>query len=225
MVTDSISNWFFTTSRGANENLRQAGVTDERIFFVGNTMIDTLLKQMPRLQPPGFWAELNLQRGQYFVLTLHRPANVDGEQQLLQMLQAIADGTGGVPVVFPVHPRTAKNLQALAGQIPGLHYVDPQGYLEFNYLVQHAKGVITDSGGITEETTVMGVPCLTLRDNTERPETVTVGTNELIGTDPAKLGPALARLLAGQWKKGAIPEKWDGQAAQRIVAELERLLA
>jgi UDP-N-acetylglucosamine 2-epimerase (non-hydrolysing) len=224
VVTDSISNWFFTTSTTANENLRRAGVAEERVFFVGNTMIDTLLKQMPRLQPPDFWAALALRPGQYFVLTLHRPANVDGEQQLQRLLQAIADGTGGLPVVFPVHPRTAKSLRELAGQIPGLHYVDPQGYLEFNYLVKHAKGVITDSGGITEETTVMGVPCLTLRDNTERPETVTVGTNELIGTDPAKLGPALARLMAGEWKKGAVPEKWDGRAAERIVAELQRLL-
>ena len=224
VVTDSISNWFFTTSVGAGENLRSAGVAPDRIFFVGNTMIDTLLKQTPRLRPPAFWSELDLQSGKYFVLTLHRPANVDSEQQLLHMLQAISSGTCGLPVVFPVHPRTAKNLQALGGQIPGLNYVDPQGYLEFNYLVKHAKGVITDSGGITEETTVMGVPCLTLRDNTERPETVTVGTNELIGTDPAKLAPALARLMAGSWKKGAIPEKWDGHAAERIVAELERLL-
>jgi len=224
VVTDSISNWFFTTSTTANENLRRAGVADERVFFVGNTMIDTLLAQMPRLQPPDFWEALALRPGHYFVLTLHRPANVDAEQQLQRLLQAIADGTGGLPVVFPVHPRTAKSLRELAGQIPGLHYVDPQGYLEFNYLVKHAKGVITDSGGITEETTVMGVPCLTLRDNTERPETVTVGTNELIGTDPAKLGPALARLMAGEWKKGAVPEKWDGRAAERIVAELQRLL-
>lgn len=225
VVTDSISNWFFTTSETANESLRKSGVSDERIFFVGNTMIDTLLKQMTRLRPPVFWDELGLQPGKYFVVTLHRPANVDGEQQLLLLLQAIAEGTEGLPVVFPVHPRTAKNLHALAGQIPGMHYVDPQGYLEFNYLVKHAKGVITDSGGITEETTVLGVPCLTLRDNTERPETVTVGTNELIGTDPAKLAPALERLMAGQWKKGAIPEKWDGKAAERIVAELLRLLA
>lgn len=224
VVTDSITNWFFTTSATANENLRRAGVAEASIFLVGNTMIDTLLKQMPRLQPPGFWADLGLQPGRYFVVTLHRPANVDGEQQLLRLLQAIADGTGGLPVVFPVHPRTAKNLREFAGQIPGLHYVDPQGYREFNYLVKHAKGVITDSGGITEETTVMGVPCLTLRDNTERPETVTVGTNELIGTDPARLGPALARLMAGKWKKGAVPEKWDGRAAERIVAQLELLL-
>lgn len=225
VVTDSITNWFFTTSDTANENLRRCGVSDERIFFVGNTMIDTLLKQIPRLRPPLFWEELGLRQGEYFVVTLHRPANVDGEQQLLQLLRAISDGTKGLPVIFPVHPRTAKNLRELEGQIPGMHYVDPQGYLEFNYLVKHAKGVITDSGGITEETTVLGVPCLTLRDNTERPETVAVGTNELIGTDSAKLPPALARVMAGKWKKGAVPDKWDGKAAERIVAELARLLA
>ncbi len=225
VVTDSITNWFFTSSETANENLRRVGVTEDRLFFVGNPMIDTLLKQMPHLRPPTFWTELRLQPRKYFVVTMHRPANVDDEQQLLQLLQAIAAGTDGLPVVFPVHPRTAKNLRELQGQIPGMLYVDPQGYLEFNYLVKHAKGVITDSGGITEETTVMGVPCLTLRDNTERPETVSVGTNELIGTNPANLGPALKRLMEGRWKKGAIPDKWDGKAAVRIVAVLERLLS
>lgn len=223
VVTDSITNWFFTTSETANESLRKTGVPDERIFFVGNTMIDTLLKQMPRLRPPLFWGELGLQPGKYFVVTLHRPANVDGEQQLLRLLRAIVEGTQGLPVVFPVHPRTAKNLRELEGDIPSMHYIDPQGYLEFNYLVKHAKGVITDSGGITEETTVLGVPCLTLRDNTERPETVTVGTNELVGTDPSGLAPVLARLMAGQWKKGAVPEKWDGRSAERIVAVLQSL--
>lgn len=224
VVTDSITNWFFTTSETANGNLRRSGITDERVFFVGNTMIDTLLRQMPNLRPPAFWKELGLQPGQYCVVTLHRPANVDQEQQLLSLLRGIADGTKGMPVVFPVHPRTAKKLHALKDEIPGLAYVDPQPYLEFNYLVKHAKGVITDSGGITEETTVMGVPCITMRDNTERPETVSIGTNELIGTDANNLAPALARLMAGQWKKGGIPEKWDGKAAERIVEILESLM-
>lgn len=224
VVTDSITNWFFTTSETANHNLRRAGVTDDQIFFVGNTMIDTLLKQLPRLRQPACWESLVLQPGRYMVITLHRPANVDGEQQLLRLLRAIADGTQGLPVIFPVHPRTAKNLRDTQNTLPSMHYVDPLGYLEFNYLVKHAKGVVTDSGGITEETTVLGVPCLTLRDNTERPETITIGTNELIGTDPSKLPPALARVMAGQWKKGAIPPKWDGKAAERIVAQLERVL-
>lgn len=224
VVTDSITNWFFTTSETANDNLRRAGVADDRIFFVGNTMIDTLLKQLPRLRPPACWSQLDLEPEKYFVLTLHRPANVDGEHQLTGLLQAIAANTGGLPVVFPVHPRTAKNLRESGKTLPSMHYVDPLGYLEFNYLVKRAKGVITDSGGITEETTVLGVPCLTLRDNTERPETVTIGTNELIGTDPKKLPPALTRLIAGQWKKGTIPPKWDGKAAERIVDQLGRLL-
>ena len=224
VVTDSITNWFFTTSETANDNLRRSGIPDDHIFFVGNTMIDTLLKHLPRLRQPACWTSLSLEARQYFVVTLHRPANVDGEQQLLRLLRAIAEGTQGLPVVFPVHPRTAKNLRDLDSRTPHLHYIDPLGYLEFNFLVKHARGVITDSGGITEETTVLGVPCLTLRDNTERPETITIGTNELIGTDPAKLAPALARLMAGQWKKGAIPPKWDGKAAERIVVHLELLL-
>lgn len=224
MVTDAITNWYFTTSEVANENLRRTGVSDERIFFVGNTMIDSLLANLPRLQKPSFYDELGLIAGEYFVVTLHRPANVDKGDGFARLLAAIGENTRGMPVVFPVHPRTAKTLGKLDEVPPNFHFVDPQPYLEFNYMVKNAKAVITDSGGITEETTVMGVPCMTLRDNTERPETVTVGTNELIGTDPAKLAPALARLMAGQWKKGSVPEKWDGRAAERIIAELERLL-
>jgi len=225
MVTDAITNWFFTTSDVANENLRRSGVGDERIFFVGNTMIDTLLHQISRLTKPAFFDELALAAGGYFVVTLHRPANVDQGDGFSRLLAAIGEGARGLPVVFPVHPRTAKTLREI-GPIPeNLHLVDPQPYLEFNYLVKHAKAVITDSGGITEETTVMGVPCLTLRDTTERPETVTIGTNELIGTDPAALAPALDLLFSGQWKKGAIPAMWDGQTAPRIVTALEKLLA
>ncbi len=224
MVTDSITNWFFTTSDFANANLRRAGVAEERIFFVGNTMIDTLLANLDRLRPPGFWDELGLPPGGYFVVTLHRPANVDAGEDLARLLAAIGTGTRGLPVIFPVHPRTAKTLGELADLSPNLHLVEPQPYLEFNYLVKYAKAVITDSGGITEETTVLGVPCLTLRDTTERPETVSIGTNALIGTDPAKLGPALERLFAGEWQQGGIPPLWDGRTGERIVAALERVL-
>jgi UDP-N-acetylglucosamine 2-epimerase (non-hydrolysing) len=224
MVTDSITNWFFTTSEFANDHLRRSGVDEGRIFFVGNTMIDTLLVNLPRLQKPAFFDKLGLKAGEYFVTTLHRPANVDKGDGFARLLQAIGDGTRGLPVVFPVHPRTAKTLRDL-GEIPAnFQFVDPQPYLEFNYLVKHAKAVITDSGGITEETTVMGVPCLTLRDNTERPETVITGTNELIGTNPAALAPALNNLFAGQWKKGGIPAMWDGKTGERIVIHLEKLL-
>lgn len=225
LVTDAITNWFFTTSEVANDHLRRQGVAEQRIFFVGNTMIDTLLSNLNRLRPPRFSNEMGLRPGHYFVVTLHRPSNVDAGHPFAQMLEAIAAGTRDLPVVFPVHPRTAKTLQTLAGFPPSFRLVDPQPYLEFNWLVKHAKAVITDSGGVTEEATVMGVPCLTLRDTTERPETISLGTNELIGTDPTRLKPALDRLFAGQWKEGSIPQMWDGKSGERIVAALERLLA
>ncbi len=224
MVTDAITNWFFTTSQTANKNLRNAGIDDERIFFVGNTMIDTLLTNLPKLQKPDFWDELALQPGEYFVATLHRPANVDQDGSFSRMLEAIGKGVREMQVVLPVHPRTAKTLRNI-GNIPAnIKLVEPQPYLQFNYLVKHAKAVITDSGGITEETTVMGIPCLTLRDNTERPETVSEGTNELIGTDPATLAPALEKLFSGQWKSGSVPEMWDGKTGARIVSILAEIL-
>lgn len=223
MVTDSITDHFFTTSDVANQNLKKSGVTDERIHFVGNTMIDTLLKQSPNFQKPAIWDKAGLNYGEYFVLTLHRPANVDAEHKLKELLDTIIAGAKGLPIIFPVHPRTAKNLQSLGIQSDNLFMTDPMSYLEFNYLVKYAKAVITDSGGITEETTVMRVPCMTLRNNTERPETVTVGTNELIGTDPKNLPPAFDRLFNGQWKKGSIPELWDGKTGERIVTILDQL--
>jgi UDP-N-acetylglucosamine 2-epimerase (non-hydrolysing) len=224
LATDAITNWFFTTSDAANQNLRQAGVGEDRIFFVGNTMIDTLLHNMDRLRKPTFFDEAGLSEGQYLVTTLHRPSNVDRGDTFVELLRAIAAGACGLPVVFPVHPRTGKTLQELGTLPDTFKLVEPQPYLEFNWLVKHAKAVITDSGGITEETTVMGVPCMTLRDSTERPETVKLGTNELLGTDPRALAPAFDRLFAGNWKKGTIPEMWDGKAAPRIVAALEALL-
>ncbi len=224
MVTDAITNWFFTTSRTANINLLRFGVEPDRIFLVGNTMIDTLLANMDRLRPPDFWKTEGLEPGGYFVVTLHRPSNVDERSGLSRLLAAVGEGTRGLPVVFPVHPRTRNILAGLEQIHSSIRFVDPQPYLEFNYLVRHARAVITDSGGITEETTVMGVPCMTLRETTERPETVTIGTNEVLGTDPSRLRCALGRLFDGKWKRGSIPEKWDGRAGERIVSELERLL-
>jgi len=223
MVTDAITDYFFTTSETANSNLREAGVKEENIYFVGNTMIDTLKKQIPRFKEPEIWKTLNLTEKEYIVMTLHRPANVDRGEGLEQLIKTIVSHSNGIPLIFPVHPRTAKNLQSLGISFPNLHLVEPLGYLEFNYLVQRSKAVITDSGGITEETTVMGVPCMTLRDNTERPETCTIGTNELLGTNPDAIPPALEILFAGQWKKGSIPDKWDGKAALRIVDILSKM--
>ncbi len=224
IVTDSITDYFFTTSETANENLRKAGVPENRIFFVGNTMIDTLLASRPRFRKPVIWDELRLKEKKYVVLTLHRPNNVDDPANLKHLLDEIIKGASGLPVVFPVHPRTRKVMQGIDladGSV--LHMADPMGYLEFNYLVEKALVVITDSGGITEETTVMSVPCMTLRNSTERPETVTMGTNELLGTNPDAIAPAMQTLLSGQWKKGNIPPLWDGHTAERIIDIIAQL--
>jgi len=225
MVTDSIADYFFTTTSFANTNLKTYGAKDEQIFFVGNVMIDTLLKNLPRLKQPSIWNEINLQAKKYFVITLHRPANVDEEGKLKHLIDEIINNVNQLPIIFPVHPRTAKILSGLGISAPNLYLIEPLGYLEFNYLVQNAMGVITDSGGITEETTIMGIPCLTLRDNTERPETITIGTNELIGTDPKAVKPALEKLFAGDWKKGNVPELWDGKTSNRIVKHICDLFA
>jgi UDP-N-acetylglucosamine 2-epimerase (non-hydrolysing) len=220
MVTDSISNYFFTTSKIANENLRKNGVQDERIFFVGNTMIDTLLKNRLKFVKPELWDCLNLEEKKYFILTLHRPANVDEEAKLKEMISEIVANSLNLPIIFPVHPRTAKIIANLDISFSNLHFVEPMGYLQFNYLVERSKAVITDSGGITEETTVMGIPCMTLRNNTERPETISIGTNELLGINPKNIKPAMEKLFKNEWKKGNIPELWDGKTGERIIQNL-----
>jgi len=220
MATDSICDYFYTTSEIANENLIRLGHKENQIVYVGNTMIDTLRANEDRLSKPETWNDLGLQNQNYFVLTLHRPANVDEEGKLNTFLSTIADSAQGLPIVFPIHPRTRQVFEKSAQAFTNIHLVDPLGYLEFNYLVKHSKAVITDSGGITEETTVMGVPCMTLRDNTERPETITLGTNELVGTNPEALIPYMEKLFAGNWKKGSIPQLWDGKTSARIVDHL-----
>ena len=224
MVTDSITDFFFTTSETANGNLRDMGVKEEAIFFVGNVMIDTLLKNKPRFTKPGIWNALGLEEKQYLIITMHRPSNVDEGVKLKKLLHEVTSHARGLPILFPIHPRTRQIFEKLEIHYPNLHVIDPLGYLEFNYLVERSKMVITDSGGITEETTVLGVPCMTIRDNTERPETVSVGTNELIGTDPQKIRPMLEKLFDGNWKKGSIPDLWDGEASLRIVNHLIKLV-
>lgn len=249
MVTDSLADYMFTTSDVANRNLVRQGALlmnegvnelenervlpedkyanqriQQRVWHVGNVMIDTLLANRSRFIQPQVWNDLQLREKEYIVMTMHRPANVDEENHLRALMEQIITNVQGLPVIFPIHPRTAKifynlwgNEAQVAQLFPNLHIVEPMGYLEFNYLVERAKAVVTDSGGITEETTVMGVPCITLRDNTERPETCTIGTNELIGTNPDAVAPALKILFDGQWKKGAIPPLWDGHTSERIV--------
>ncbi|GAA3656809.1 non-hydrolyzing UDP-N-acetylglucosamine 2-epimerase [Flavivirga jejuensis] len=220
IVTDSLTDYFFTTSMYANENLTSLGIPKSNIFFVGNVMIDTLRRNETRLKKPALWKDLNLSNEKYLVMTLHRPSNVDEEYLLKKLVSQIVALAENYPIIFPVHPRTKKLLSGLSLNFKNLHYVNPLGYLEFNYLVKHALGVLTDSGGITEETSVMNVPCITLRDSTERPETCDIGTNVLVGNDSKKIEDAFKLLLSSSWKQGSIPELWDGHAAKRIINHL-----
>ena len=223
LVTDSITNYFFTTSEVANQHLRHSGVSDERIFFVGNTMIDTLYRHLDGLIQPEVWTQNGLKEKEFFVLTLHRPSNVDDPVKLKALLDAITTTAAGIPVVFPVHPRTRKIMNEHCPDISGMLTTDPLSYKEFIYLVKNAKAIISDSGGITEEATVLGIPCLTLRNTTERPETCTIGSNELIGDDLNKLKDCLNNIQQGVWKNSGIPPLWDGQTAVRIVNVLLQL--
>jgi UDP-N-acetylglucosamine 2-epimerase (non-hydrolysing) len=222
LMTDSVSHWLFTTEPEGNANLRREGVSEDKIHYVGNVMIDTLLANRERALELDTLERLGLERGRYAVLTLHRPSNVDSPDQLRQLFAVLERLNKDVPVVFPVHPRTANVIaEHLGGQEPELRMTAPLGYLDFLHLLTQSQMVLTDSGGIQEETTALGVPCLTLRDSTERPITVTEGTNKIVGTDPAAIEAAIKNLRAHP-PTGRRPELWDGHAAERIVDILER---
>ena len=220
IVTDSLSDYLFTTSETAGEELLRTGKSPNQIFFTGNVMIDTLMHNLDNLRQPEFWDALGLREKGYYVVTLHRPSNVDEENSFRNLLSSISENAGDVPIIFPVHPRTMKIIEQQGIDFPNLHFVEPQGYLSFIYLIKYSAAVLTDSGGITEEASIMNIPCLTFRSNTERPETITLGTNELVGNDPDKIGDAFARLKSGQWKESQAIPKWDGKAAERIVEQL-----
>ena len=224
IVTDSISDYFFTTSDNANKSLLAQGVNPKNIFFVGNTMIDTLLLNKPNFTKPSIWNKAKLKDRQYLIMTLHRPANVDNSLRLKNFVMETIDNSNEKPIIFPMHPRTKKQFSKLGINNSNFYIIEPLGYFEFNYLVERCLAVITDSGGITEETTVMDVPCMTLRDNTERPETIEMGTNMLLGTNPSAIKPALNKLFSGTWKSGSIPPLWDGKAGQRIAEHLIKIL-
>lgn len=216
LLTDSITNIFFTTSDFANQNLLRSGVSPNRIVFVGNTMIDTLYSSLAKLIKPPLWSELQLQPQRYVLLTLHRPSNVDDHDHLDALLNVISNSTSGYPIVFPVHPRTRNVLSSISSIPSNIHLVDPQPYLQFIYLLKNSISILTDSGGISEEATVLGIPCMTLRNSTERPETVSIGTNYLIG-DSLNLLPHLFSLaIDNKWKKSSVPPKWDGRSGSRI---------
>lgn len=229
ILTDAISDFLFTTEESANINLAHEGIPEDRVFFVGNVMIDTLLQQTHRAVALRAWEALGLNDQGYAVLTLHRPSNVDNSKTLKNLIETLYEVATKIPVVFPVHPRTSSCLSdfgigASMRDNGSVRFTSPMSYVEFLSLMKHSRLVLTDSGGIQEETTILGIPCLTLRKNTERPVTLTQGTNTLVGTDPLKILGAVDRILAGEVKHANAPELWDGNAAQRIVQVLERFL-
>ncbi len=217
IVTDSITDYFFTTSQSASENLIRSGALAENVHFVGNVMIDTLLGNLDRIQQPAFWNELSLQPEYYIVLTLHRPSNVDEQHSLRKLLIGIDKLAGNKKVVFPVHPRTRAILESSNLQFQNIIFTEPQGYLSFMYLIKNSFAVITDSGGISEETTVLKIPCFTMRENTERPETQDIGTNTLVGITVENLEKHFSNFLQNGLGETGIPPLWDGKASERII--------
>lgn len=221
VLTDAISDWLFVSERSGVENLRREGVPDGRVHLVGNVMIDTLLACRDRAERSTILEDLRLLDRGYAVVTLHRPANVDDPATLGRLVGVLGRLAGELPVVFPVHPRTRAALGGvLQGPASGIVAIDPLGYLDFLKLTAHARLVLTDSGGIQEETTVLNVPCLTLRENTERPATVDEGTNVLVGMDPTRILAAAWRAIAAPPGPARTPELWDGRAAGRVVDAL-----
>jgi len=225
LVTDQLSDYLFTPSKDGDDNLAKENIAPEKIFRVGNVMIDTLVRLLPRARQLDPLPDLA--RASYGLVTLHRPSNVDDPQMLAGILSALAEISRKIPLLFPVHPRTRANMAAVAsGRMDdGLHIVDPLGYLEFLSLQSRASLVITDSGGVQEETTYLGVPCLTLRENTERPVTLTEGTNVLVGSDPRRLIEEVLVILSRGPEPAGVPDLWDGRAARRIAAILAEKLA
>ena len=226
LVTDALADLLFVSEPSGLENLRSEGIPGEKVHFVGNVMIDTLLRHRERAKRSDVGARLGVESGPYVLVTLHRPANVDNPTKLAGLLRALDELARELPVVFPIHPRTRKNAMeaGLGPELGRLVTSDPLGYLDFLNLMSNAKVVITDSGGVQEETTVLGVPCLTVRENTERPVTIACGTNRLVGTGPDRMLRAAREALHGPRPESRLPELWDGKAAQRIVEILKRTL-
>lgn len=218
VVTDHISDLLFASEPSGVENLRREGIPDHRIHLVGNCMVDTLLKHVDAATALAPWEQQGVAPGEYALLTLHRPSNVDDNGPLQALLEVLGRVAGRVPILFPVHPRTRARMAAAGIEPPpGMRLTEPLPYLAFLGLMAKARLVLTDSGGIQEETTALAVPCLTLRENTERPITVTGGTNRLVGNDPAAIESSVSEILAGRWPTGRRPDTWDGHAARRIV--------
>jgi UDP-N-acetylglucosamine 2-epimerase (non-hydrolysing) len=222
LVTDALSDHLFVTEKAGLKNLEKEGINPEKIHFVGNVMIDSLVYFLDKANGSAILPQLELQPQNYALVTLHRPSNVDDPENFLKIITAFEEIQRHLPIIFPIHPRTKKNikqfgLEEKVKSLKNLRLISPVGYLDFMQLTKQCKFVMTDSGGIQEETTFLNIPCITLRENTERPVTVEIGTNEIVGTDTEKIIYLTKKLRAGEWKKGCNSELWDGYAAERIV--------
>ena len=222
ILTDSISDILFCTEQSGIDNLINDGISKQKAFLVGNVMIDTLLKNKTKAEESNILNQFNLNGDDFAVLTLHRPANVDNPIVFSRILDALEVIQNDMPIIFPVHPRTRQNLASLGldrriKDMPNLQLTEPLGYLDFLKLMASACVVLTDSGGIQEETTVLKIPCITLRENTERPITAEIGSNQVVGTDTQKILDAYKNAISGNWREPQVPPLWDGNAAERIV--------
>ncbi|MDC3171589.1 UDP-N-acetylglucosamine 2-epimerase (non-hydrolyzing) [Pelagibacteraceae bacterium] len=223
IVTDSLSDIFFTTSIDANKNLIKEGKKEKNIYFVGNTMIDTLINFKNKFKKPHIYKRYNLSKNSYFILTLHRPSNVDNKKNLMILINEISNSCKNSKIIFPVHPRLHEVFKNQSLINDNIILTKPLSYLNFLYLINNAKGVITDSGGLTEETTYLKIPCITLRSTTERPETISLGTNVLAGNNIIKINQYINKITLNTWKKSSIPKKWDGKTSNRIVKIINSL--
>ncbi len=230
LVTDVLSDFLFVTEKSGLQNLKHEGIDDSKVHFVGHVMIDSLIYFEPMAAQSPILENMGLQPQEYGVITLHRPSNVDNKESFLKLLNAFEVIEKQIPLVFPIHPRSQKMIDQLGlrekvEKMHNLRLTEPLGYLDFMRLLHNAKLVLTDSGGLQEETTYLGIPCITLRENTERPITVEVGTNVLVGTDTQRIIEEAQKVLDGKAKKGQIPELWDGKAAERIVKIIDKELS
>ena len=227
IVTDRLSNYLFVSEKSGLENLKNEGVSDDKVFYTGNIMIDSLVANLEIAGKSDILNRLNLESGAYIAMTMHRPANVDDEDILREMFSSIVDISNEMPIIFPCHPRTKKRLEDFGisnSESSGLKLIEPLGYLDFLKLQSEAKFVLTDSGGVQEETTYLQIPCITMRENTERPSTVDIGSNIIVGVNPKKIREIALKTIHGEGKKGKIPEHWDGKTAERIVSIMSEQL-
>lgn len=217
MITDGLSDYLFTAGMMANRNLNQTGTENENVYYVGNILIDSIRHNRNRLIKPMWFSVLGLEERNYMMLTLNRHALLNNKANLCQLLETLINKAGGMPIVAPLHTYVREAIKSLNISAPNLHIMPTQNYLLFGYLMNKAKGIVTDSGNVAEEATFLGIPCITLNTYAEHPETWRIGTNELVGEDAAALGAALDKLMRGEWKQGSLPERWDGRTAERIV--------